>query len=291
MISITDYINMKANKFEEKVANGYSLCSCDSLRFNEGNLPDYRYYIVQDLYAMRYGLAYAHEYKVMYAKMLESLKPSSKLDVTSLGCGNMINYWSLKKVLPKLCKVNYHGVDVVDWEDKFAACNRDRINFAQESIADYLADCDELTSDVYVFPKSISEIDNDEVDGICRAIYEKGFAKDEVHLLFSMRDNKYNQDLDMAKTKKICAAVKEVGMLLESSTLYKGVEKMVYNCGKDFAIDELQDTYNLLNNLPYMCDNYIIGRCSCDLCEKNRNQPMLKTHYIRFQIVKFRKVA
>ena len=141
-----------------------------------------------------------------------------------------------------MCKVNYHGVDVVDWEDKIAACNRDRINFAQESIADYLADCDELTSDVYVFPKSISEIDNDEVEGICRAIYEKGFAKDEVHLLFSMRDNKYNQDLDMAKTKKICAAVKEVGMLLESSTLYKGVEKMVYNCGKDFAIDELQDT-------------------------------------------------
>lgn len=91
-----------------------------------------------------------------------------------------------------MCKVNYHGVDVVDWEDKIAACNRDRINFAQESIADYLADCDELTSDVYVFPKSISEIDNDEVEGICRAIYEKGFAKDEVHLLFSMRDNKYN---------------------------------------------------------------------------------------------------
>lgn len=190
-----------------------------------------------------------------------------------------------------MCKVNYHGVDVVDWEDKIAACNRDRINFAQESIADYLADCDELTSDVYVFPKSISEIDNDEVEGICRAIYEKGFAKDEVHLLFSMRDNKYNQDLDMAKTKKICAAVKEVGMLLESSTLYKGVEKMVYNCAKDFAIDELQDTYNLLNNLPYMCDNYIIGRCSCDLCEKNRNQPMLKTKYIRYQIFTFRKVA
>ena len=65
MISITDYINMKANKFEEKVANGYSLCSCDSLRFNEGNLPDYRYYIVQDLYAMRYDLAYAHEDKVL----------------------------------------------------------------------------------------------------------------------------------------------------------------------------------------------------------------------------------
>ena len=40
-----------------------------------------------------------------------------------------------------------------------------------------------------------------------------------------------------------------------------------------------------------MCDNYFNGRCSCDLCVKNRNQPMLKTHYICFQIVKFRKVA
>ena len=63
MISITDYINMKGKKFREKLASGYTMCECDTLRFNEGNLPDYRYYIVQDLYAMRYDLAYAHEYK------------------------------------------------------------------------------------------------------------------------------------------------------------------------------------------------------------------------------------
>lgn len=114
MISITDYINMKGKKFRKKLASGYTMCECDTLRFNEGNLPDYRCYIVQDLYAMRYDLAYAHEYKRMYAEMLESLKPGASLEVTSLGCGNMVDYWSLIEILiltrckaPMICLTIY----------------------------------------------------------------------------------------------------------------------------------------------------------------------------------------
>lgn len=40
-----------------------------------------------------------------------------------------------------------------------------------------------------------------------------------------------------------------------------------------------------------MCENYTKGYSSCDLCAENRNQPMLKTKYIRYQIFTFRKVA
>lgn len=152
MISITDYINMKGKKFREKLASGYTMCECDPLRFNEGNLPDYRYYIVQDLYAMRYDLAYAHEYKRMYTRLLQRMSPGSELEVTSLGCGNMVDYWSLKRVLPANCRVSYHGVDAIDWDDKFAACKGDKIDFSLQYISDYLYDCDELESDVYVSP-------------------------------------------------------------------------------------------------------------------------------------------
>ena len=158
MISITDYINMKADNFKEKIANGYDLCGCDTLRFDYGNLPDYTDDLLQDLYAMRYDLAYAHEYKRMYAEMLKSLKPGASLEVTSLGCGNMVDYWSLKRVLPPNCRVSYHGVDVIDWDDKFAACKGDKIDFSLQYISDYLYDCDELESDVYVFPKSIARL-------------------------------------------------------------------------------------------------------------------------------------
>lgn len=293
MISITDYINMKGKKFREKLASGYTMCSCDSLRFNEGNLPDYRYYIVQDLYAMRYDLAYAHEYKRMYTRLLQRMSPGSELEVTSLGCGNMVDYWSLKRVLPANCRVSYHGVDVIDWDDKFAGCKGDKIDFSLQYISDYLYDCDELESDVYVFPKSISEIDDDELEAICRIISEKGFAKDEVHFLFSMRANQYSLERDMAKTDKICAAIRAAGMMPDgkSGSLYTGPDKMIYNCDSDFNIDRLKKSYDMLNNLPYMCDNYHSGCCSCDLCAENRNQPMLKTKYIRYQIFTFRKVA
>ena len=97
----------------------------------------------------------------------------------------------------------------------------------------------------------------------------------------------------MAKTDKICAAIRDAGMMPDgkSGGLYKGLDKMIYKCDRDFNIDGLQKTYDMLNNLPYMCDNYHSGCCSCDLCAENRNQPMLKTNYIRFQIFTFRKVA
>ena len=293
MISITDYIYMKAKKLEKKLKGGFSLCGSRSLRFNAGNLPDYTDDILQDVYILRYGLAYAHEYKRMYKRLLESMIPGRTLEVTSLGCGNMVDYWSLKRVLPSECHVRYHGVDAIDWNDKFAACDGDHIDIAHQDITNYLAECDSLSSDVYVFPKSISEIKDDKIEDICRTIGEKGFAKDEVHFLFSMRANQYSLDRDMAKTDKICAEIRAAGMMPDgkSGSLYTGPDKMIYNCDSDFNIDRLKKSYDMLNNLPYMCDNYHSGCCSCDLCAENRNQPMLKTKYIRYQIFTFRKVA
>lgn len=293
MISITDYINNKAENLKEKIANGCDLCGCRSLRFDYGNLPDYNNDLLQDVYIIRYGLAYAFEYKRMYKRLLESLTPGRTLEVTSLGCGNMVDYWSLKQVLPANCSVRYHGVDVIDWNDKFPAWARDRIDFVQEGINDYLAECDSLTSDVYVFPKSISELSKDEVEDICRMIREKGFAKNEVHFLFSMRANQYNLDCDMAKTQKISESIMELGMVpdTEACALYEGLDKMICNCDRDFSIDELNGAYNLLNNLPYMCDNYNESNRVCERCRENRTQPMLKAKYMRYQIYTFRKVA
>ncbi len=245
------------------------------------------------MYILRYGLAYAHEYKRMYKRLLESMIPGRTLEVTSLGCGNMVDYCSLKRVLPSECHVRYHGVDTIDWNDKFAACDGDHIDFAHQDITDYLAECDSLSSDVYVFPKSISEIKDDKIEVICRTINEKGFAKDEVHFLFSMRANQYSLDRDMAKTEKICKAIMELGMVpaAETGCLYEGLDKMIYNCDQDFCIDKLNSAYYLLNNLHDMCENYTKGYSPCDLCAENRNQPMLKTKYIRYQIFTFRKVA
>lgn len=294
MISIADYIKMKGENLRNKLEEGYSLCGCRSLRFNGGNLPDYTNELLQDVYVMRYDLAYAFEYKRMYQNLLNSLTPGRMLEVTSLGCGNMIDYWSLKQVLPAFCSVRYHGVDVVDWEDKFAACYGDRIDFAQESIADYLADCDELTSDVYVFPKSISEIDDDEVEDICRTICEKGFAKDKVHFLFSMRANPYNLDCDMAKTERISEAIMELGMVPDagSGDLHEDQDRKIYHCDRDFDAGKLwKGTYDMLYNFQMLCENYTEGQCSCAMCRENANRPMLSTMYTKYQIFTFRKVA
>lgn len=294
MISITDYIYMKAQNLKEKLGKGSSLCSCRSLRFNGGNLPDYTNELLQDVYAMRYSLAYAYEYKEIYQKLLERMTLGRMLEVTSIGCGNMVDYWSLKHALPGECHVRYHGVDVIDWNDKFAACDGDHIDFAKQKITDYLSECDALNSDVYVLPKSISEINDDEIETICRTIGEKGFTKNEVHFLFSMRAYKDNLKDDKSKAKKICEAIMELGMApdADNGIVYEGENKKIYYSDRDFWIGKLMNgTYDMLYNFPMLCENYTKGICSCAMCNNNTNRPMLNAMYMRYQIFTFRKVA
>lgn len=173
MMTITDYINMKAEGLKNKLAAGASLCGCRSLRFDAGRVPDYTNDILQDVYVLRYGLAYAFEYKKMYTRLLDRTLPEHELDVVSLGCGNMIDYWSLKQVLPASCQVRYHGVDKIDWEDKFSACPGDSVDFTQQDIYAYLDSCKELSADVYIFPKSISELAEEEIYNIGQLFFAK----------------------------------------------------------------------------------------------------------------------
>lgn len=293
MITITDYINMKAENLRSKLAAGAGLCACRSLRFNQGNLPDYKDEIVQDVYVLRYGLAYAHEYKRMYARLLEEMTPGRELEVVSLGCGNMVDYWSLRSVLPASCRIHYRGVDIVDWKDKFTACPGDTVEFIQQDIYEYIDSCERLTADVYVFPKSISELAYSEIEAIGQHFLWRDVEKDQVHLLFSMRENEYSLKCDMEKTRCMYDFMEMLSMRCErpAGAYFYGTEGMIYDNDRDFSAYRVRRAYELLDNLSCMCEDYNNGCCSCPFCEANRNQPMLKNKYMRYQIFTFRRVA
>lgn len=293
MITITDYINMKAENLKNKLAAGELLCACQSLRFDQGSLPDYENSVLQDVYTLRYGLAYAHEYKRMYARLLEKMTPGRELEVVSLGCGNMVDYWSLRRVLPDDCHIRYHGVDTIDWNDKFTACPGDTVDFTQQDIYNYIDSCEKLTADIYIFPKSIIELEYDEVQNIGQLFLSKGVEKNEVHLLFSVRENEYSLKRDIAKTRCLYGFMEDLGMECEltADSYYCGIEKVIDKSDSDFSINRVQGAYELLRNLSGMCERYNNGCCSCCFCKENRNYPMLNNKYMRYQVFTFRKVA
>lgn len=136
-------------------------------------------------YFLRYGYGYAYEYYLMWKDLLEDMKKqghgSERLDVLSLGCGNGVDLWALRTLLAERGEsdrlTGYVGVDVADWSDLCFPLPEGE-GFAYRwncSAADYLKSEEACKSAfpcarVVVFPKSIGEMSEDEVDGIGAAV-------------------------------------------------------------------------------------------------------------------------
>lgn len=291
MNSFFNYIANVLFDLNNRLNHGEKLCGCRSLQFNGGHLPDYNDPLVQDIYILRYGLAYAYEYKQMYSRFFQESEVGKNLEVVSVGCGNMIDYWALRKEAPKNCKIVYHGVDTIEWNKRFYSFLGPTVDFNHQSISEYLAARDKLTADVYVFPKSISEISDAELEKICNIIREKGIDKKEVHLLFAMRANETSLKMDWQKTTRLYKVMCEVGMECSNELNINGADSKVYELDENFNSKLNSIVYKTLDNLPNMCKNYKNQECTCNFCEENRNRPMLNNQYMRLQIFTFRKAA
>lgn len=84
------------------------------------NITQYLQDIYEDL--QRYAFAYAFEYSRMYLDVLSQMDDVNNISVTSVGCGSMIDYWSLVHALEMKskmdCSIRYVGIDIIDWNYK-----------------------------------------------------------------------------------------------------------------------------------------------------------------------------
>ena len=175
---------------------------------------------IQDWYVLNYMYAYAYEYRGMFTRLLTEQSLPVVIDMLSVGCGNGIDYWALREAEQSIIGNNtedgryivYTGLDEVNWRDRWG---RDRGNCIisspdekeQEIVynspinaVDYLENAEMLPYNVIVFPKSISEFNEDEFARICNALGTKEFKfqprgrervydRNEVHFLISLRKN------------------------------------------------------------------------------------------------------
>ena len=186
MITINKYLDDILFDFKEYVTSGVRLCDLKEVHFDAGILPDYSDIHVQQLYLLRYAYAYSFEYKRMYASLIRRMNPGMEIAVTSIGCGSMIDYWALTRVVPNRCTIRYRGIDTIDWSYRMEQRPQDDVLFRNADAVELVSKAKRLTADAYIFPKSISEFSKSDIEEICIALGEKTPLQNTVYFLFSL---------------------------------------------------------------------------------------------------------
>lgn len=263
-----------------------------TLHFDAGKLPDYSSVPIQQLYLLRYAYAYAYEYKLMYNKLLRSISAEHVIKVTSLGCGNMIDYWSLAHSAPSQC-IHYIGIDVVDWSYKIRNRDQDCVEFIREDIVTYFRQVPELSSDIYIFPKSISELTIPEIHIICEIIAKKDFQKKEIYFLISLRSDEHSRNLDMQKTGIIFRAISQCGYQTDDKCdvfthiRQSHVLKKIRTQDSDF--EHPADVVGYLKDLHTYCANFKDVSCEDDCGRRLDRWPVLNCGNVCWQMFRFHR--
>lgn len=219
MISISQYLENIYVDFAGNIDEGVNLCELKGLNFAAGCLPDYSNIQIQRLYLLRYTFAYGFEYTGIYSDAITMLNNPKKVSVASIGCGNFMDYWSLTQAINKKnidCQVRYVGIDEIDWNYKFQKRDEDELLFRRGNAIDYFEQNKEFISDIYFFPKSISEFDSHEMSIIVNNLQNKPILKDKLIFCFSLRANQGSRERDLAKTEQIIDALKRNGFHLNN---------------------------------------------------------------------------
>lgn len=296
MMGITEYLEQIYRDFKEEIDRGTTLCDLKKLSFEAGGLPNYNNVQMQRLYLLRYAFSYAFEYTKMYEEVLQDMGNPTEIAVASIGCGNMIDYWALVQAIENSmgldCDVKYIGVDEIDWAYKFAIRPQDEVRYYLENAKTCFDGTRRLASDVYFFPKSISEFTDNEMKDIADAFRNKPIVKDTIYLCISIRKNEYSQEIDICRTKQLYDALVENGFRPDSDyniyTHYTD-NAAIYSYDNDYIYPN--EALEYLKHLNEKCENFIDAGKNCySTCGYLDRQPVLRNGMICYQVIKFERV-
>lgn len=297
MIDITQYLQDIYEDLQRYVDNDVCLCKFKELNFEAGVLPDYEDINIQQLYLLRYAFAYAFEYSRMYLDVLSQKDDVNSISVTSVGCGSMIDYWSLVHALEikhKLdCSIRYIGIDKIDWNYKIPERQNDEVHYFIKNAADFFTSNSQFVSDVYFFPKSISEFSDSELNAMSNSFSSKNIQKDRFFVCISLREDQGSMDRDIQKTKRLIEAIRKNGFCTKwpyAQYTYYDRNDGIVSFDNDFQYPS--EALEFVTNLNVECVNYKIQEENCQSnCKKYLSRwPILKVGHIRYQVIMFERV-
>lgn len=296
MESINDYLESVFKRFKEYIEKHPKLCELKTVNYDRDAFPNYNHIHVQEDYLLRYAFAYAFEYKKMYDKIFGealSVLPET-IRILSIGCGNGIDYWAAAQVIDKIkpnIKIEYVGVDKCKWKYIPSSRKGDSFKIIHQDIIDYLNANNRLNFNVIIFPKSISEFNNQKMIDLCREFEKARLNLPYFRMLFSLRENNDNLDADLDKVDLIVEAFKNNSTRNLSPHKYKKYdwhligENGIKSYDRSFTYPE--NILSYLGNLHTNCQHYQNHGEPCVNCESNRLNrfPILNVRHIRIKYV------
>jgi hypothetical protein len=296
MVSINAYLDRILVDFKKYVNSDVELCNLKSVHFDGGKLPDYSDIHAQQYYLLRYAYAYGFEYKQMYKGLRNRIKDVEHLRVTSIGCGSMIDYWALTRVFPRKCSIRYTGIDTIDWSYRIEPRPQDEVNFCNSDVVSLFENAETLTSDVYIFPKSISEFSKSDIQRLGNCLSKKLPTNQTVFFLFSLRTDEWHTGSDKAKTKILFDCMVNAGYETNDKCDEVWVlpqelrDKKIREVDCDFS--HPSEVYDFLKNgLHKCCSKYLENGVHCKSDCKTRLSwaPILSCKQVQWQIFEFRR--
>lgn len=291
--AIYGYVCKVFNDFQNYLETSDTLCDLKSITFEGNCLPEYSNIHVQQLYLLRYAYAYAYEYKSMYIELFKNFSFGSEVSVTSVGCGNMIDYWSLREALQENGNgetiINYTGLDLIDWQYKIKSREADSFRFKQVDAIKYFKAAARLDSDVYFFPKSISEFTNYDFIKLCDCFRNTPIIKDTFCLLISIRPVDIWGRKDMDRVGELVNAIIANGYITEDdpNTYYFDDHADGYITYLDSQFNYPIGIIDTLRNLTSRCVTQDTYQSNCAKCDKINRSPILTAKYVQFQMFTF----
>ncbi|GAB7193873.1 hypothetical protein [Dickeya oryzae] len=150
------------------------------LNLSNFSLNGYAIKAHQQAYMLKYYSAYFCELYDAYKHFLSQYS-GRRVNVLSIGCGSGVDCEALNRInidSGRFLDIKYIGVDAVDWD------YRPVFNWAsyQHKSADDIDDADVCDIDLFVFPKSLTELDESTRVHIAETII-KNSHKDKVYFL------------------------------------------------------------------------------------------------------------
>lgn len=293
MITINEYLDSVLADFKEYVNSQDRLCSLRDVHFDAGKVPDYSKKYVQLLYLLRYAYAYAFEYKCIYRSLLNRMNYDESIKVTSIGCGTGIDYWSLAQVVKDGCRICYKGIDAVEWEHQILPRPMDDFSITTGEVINLFNMSNRFSSDVYMFPKSISEFSRSDINKLIENFSKDTVAKDIFHFVFTLRTDGGSQESDMEKTSIVFEHMRKCGFRSNDDPTHCCSVKDPYKEKKiremDSAFSHPGDVYSYLIELFDKCPNRSVCEISKQCEVKLSRKPILSCQYALGQIFTFER--
>ena len=84
------------------------------------------------------------------------------------------------------CSIRYVGIDKIDWNYKIRQRQNDELYYLIRNAADFFANNSQFISDVYFFPKSISEFSDSELNVMANSFSSKKIQKDRFFFVYHL---------------------------------------------------------------------------------------------------------